>query len=74
MTATLIGLTLTASVAASIISFRLGRAHGFGEILRIRMEAAQARRRMHELTRQAFTAMTEAANSARHHEHDHPDH
>ncbi len=56
-------LTLTVTTAIAVVSFRIGRSKGFGEILHIRMEAAQARRRMHDLTREAFVAMTEAAEN-----------
>ena len=60
-------LVLSILVGVSVMSFRVGRSRGFGEIFHIRMEAAQARRRMHDLTREAFIAMSEAAeDSGRH--------
>lgn len=62
----IIGFALAALVTVAVVSFSIGRSRGFGEILHIRVEAAQARRRMHDLTREAFIAMTEAAESVRH--------
>lgn len=57
------GLALSAMTTVAVVSFRAGRSRGFGEIFHIRMEAAQARRRMHDLTREAFVAMSEAADT-----------
>ncbi len=62
-------LALTAMGTIAVISFRVGRSKGFGEIFHIRMEAAQSRRRMHDLTREAFVAMTEAADNAHGRQH-----
>ena len=57
---------LVASIGLFVlVSFRLGRYSGSDELLRIRMESAHARRRMHDLTRQVFTAMSEAAENRR---------
>ncbi len=56
-------LTVTVMTTVAVVSFRLGRSKGFDEIFHIRMEAAQARRRMHDLTREAFVAMTEVAEN-----------
>lgn len=61
----LTGLALSIVAGVSVMSYRVGRSKGFGEIFHIRMEAAQARRRMHDLTRRAFTTMSEAAESVR---------
>jgi hypothetical protein len=44
-----------------LLGFRLGGDHGLGELHRVRMEAAQAERQLHSLTRQAFVAMAEEA-------------
>jgi hypothetical protein len=55
------GLALAAFASVAVISFWIGRSRDFGEIFHIRMEVAQARRRMHDLTRDAFVAMSEAA-------------
>lgn len=68
----IIGAALSLLVGLSVVSFRVGRSRGFGEIFHIRMEAAQARRRMHDLTRQAFTAMSEAAEDQRGRNHGAP--
>jgi hypothetical protein len=59
-------LAVTALVTASVASFRIGRTRGVGEIFHIRIEAAQARRRMHDLIREAFIAMVETAEQRRH--------
>jgi hypothetical protein len=56
---------LVTLVSVAVVSFRVGRARGFGEIFHVRMEAAHARRRMHDLTRDAFVAISEAADAAR---------
>ncbi len=65
----LIGLASCVLAGVSAVSFRVGRSRGFGEVFHIRMEAAQARRRMHDLTRQAFTAMSEAAEDRQRNSH-----
>jgi hypothetical protein len=44
-----------------VFGFHVGGEHWQSELTRVRMEAVQAERRMHELTRQAFTAMAEHA-------------
>jgi hypothetical protein len=59
----IIGVALSTLATVSVMSYRVGRSKGFGEIFHIRMEAAQARRRMHDLTREAFVAMTEVAEN-----------
>ena len=66
MTLTLLvaGFTLVCG-AVGVLSFRVGRSRGFGEIFHVRMQAAQARRRMHDLTREAFEAMAEEAERRR---------
>ena len=42
-----------------VLSFRVGRAHWLNELARVRIEAAQTERRLHDLTREAFVAMAE---------------
>lgn len=54
-------LTIMLSVSFYLLGFRLGGQNAQEELLRVRLEAAAAERRLHELTRQAFTAMTEEA-------------
>lgn len=44
-----------------LLGFRLGGEHWYNELLRVQLEAAQAERRLHDLTRQAFVAMAEEA-------------
>jgi uncharacterized membrane protein YciS (DUF1049 family) len=46
-----------------ILGFRLGGEHWRSELVQVRLEAARARRQLHELTRQAFVAMAEEAQS-----------
>ena len=44
-----------------LLGFRLGGEHWLGGVQRVRAEAAAAERQLHDLTRQAFVAMTEEA-------------
>lgn len=48
-----------------LLGFRLGSDHWQAELARVRLEAAQAERRLHDLTRQAFVAMAERAEQLR---------
>ena len=50
---------------AFLLGFRLGGDHGQSEITRVRLEAAQAERRLSDLTRQSFIAMAEHAEQRR---------
>jgi len=61
----LVGLVGLIGLALLVIGFRLGRSYGDHQRLRLRLQAAQAQRRMHDLTRQVFTAMAEAAEQRR---------
>lgn len=68
MSLMMIGMVLlvaAASVALLALGYWLGRTQGDDELLRIRLHAAHAQRRMHDLTRQAFTAMAESAEQHR---------
>lgn len=60
---TVIVVVLLAGLAGSVflLGFRLGGGHWRVESARVRMEAAQAERQLHNLTRQAFVAMAEEA-------------
>lgn len=58
----LLGVTLTLTY---LLGFRLGGESWQAEAGRIRQEAADARREMHLLTRQAFTAMAEEVERRR---------
>jgi hypothetical protein len=60
-----IGLILGLSVALFLLGFRLGGDHWQQELARVQLEAAQAERRLHDLTRQAFVAMAQAAERRR---------
>lgn len=60
----IIVLTLLVSVTY-LLGFRLGGDHWQSELSRVRMEAAQAERQLHDLTRQAFVAMAEEAERRR---------
>jgi hypothetical protein len=42
-----------------LLGFRLGGQHWQSELSRVRLEAAQAERQLHDLTREAFVAMAE---------------
>jgi hypothetical protein len=42
-----------------LLGFRLGGDRDHAEVVRVRLEAAQAARRMHDLTRDAFVSMAE---------------
>jgi hypothetical protein len=44
-----------------LLGFRLGGDHWQAELARVRLEAAQAERQMHNLAREAFVAMAERA-------------
>lgn len=48
-----------------LLGFRLGGDHWLSELARVRMEAAHAERQLHDLTRQAFVAMSEEAERHR---------
>ena len=44
-----------------LLGFQLGGDQWQSELMRVRIEAARAERQLHDLTRQAFVAMTEEA-------------
>jgi uncharacterized membrane protein YciS (DUF1049 family) len=48
-----------------LLGFRLGGEHWQSELSRVRLEAAQAERRLHDLTRQAFVTMAEQVERRR---------
>ena len=52
----LVVLSLLAA-ALFLFGFRLGEDHSQSELRQVRLEAAQAERQLHDLTRQAFVAM-----------------
>lgn len=52
-------------VAIFLLGFRLGGGHSQNELSRVRLESAQAQRRLHDLTREAFVAMAEQVESRR---------
>ncbi len=57
---------LTGLIAAAyLLGFRLGVDNSREELLRVRLEGAEAQRRIHALTRSAFVAMTEEAERRR---------
>lgn len=56
LVALLVVLTVLAA-ALFLFGFRLGEDHSHGELTQVRLEAAQAERQLHDLTRQAFIAM-----------------
>ena len=42
-----------------VLGFHVGGEHWLSELARVRLEAARAERRLHDLTREAFVAMAE---------------
>ena len=64
----LVGLVLgflLVAVLVYLLGFRLGGQSGVSELQRVRAEAAEAERQLHDLTRSAFVAMAEAAERRR---------
>ncbi len=59
------GLMVALSIVVFLLGFRLGGDHWQQELARVQLEAAQAERRLHDLTRQAFVAMAQAAERRR---------
>ena len=57
----LLVLTLVVLSLAFLLGFRLGGDHWQSELTRVRLESGQAERQLHDLTRQAFVAMTKHA-------------
>lgn len=51
--------------ALFLLGFRLGGGHWRNELAHVRMEAAQAERALHDITRQAFVAMAEEVQRLR---------
>lgn len=51
--------------ALFLLGFRLGGGQAESQVARVRREAARAERHIHDLTRQAFVSMTEAAERQR---------
>ena len=59
-------VVLTALVATVfLLGFRVGDGSSATNLARVRSEAGEAQRRMHDLTRQAFLAMAEEAERQR---------
>ena len=56
---------LLVAVLVYLLGFRLGGQSGISELQRVRAEAAEAERQLHDLTRSAFVAMAEAAERRR---------
>ncbi len=49
-----------------LLGFRLGGEHWQSELARVRLQAAQAERQLHNLAREAFVSMAEAVEQQRH--------
>jgi hypothetical protein len=58
-------VTMLLGAVMFLFGFRLGGNHWLSELARVRMEAAQAERQLHTLTREAFAAMAEEAQRRR---------
>ena len=57
---------ITAMIAVAVLlGFRLAAPERDRELLRVRTQAAEAARRMHDLTREAFVAMAEHVEQRR---------
>ena len=56
---------LLVAVLVYLLGFRLGGQSRISELQRVRAEAAEAERQLHDLTRSAFVAMAEAAERRR---------
>jgi hypothetical protein len=64
----LVGISVMAVILVAlvfILGFRLGGDHWQARLTQVRLEAARAERELHDLTRNAFVAMTEAAQERR---------
>jgi hypothetical protein len=59
-------LFLVVFASIFLLGFRLGGEHWQSELAKIRVQAAQAERQIHNLAREAFVSMAEAAQAARH--------
>jgi Tfp pilus assembly protein PilX len=55
----ILGLIALLVGAVFLLGFRLGSNHWQSELAQVRLEAAQAERQLHDLTREAFVAMAE---------------
>lgn len=64
VTALVVGFFLVV-VLIYLLGFRLGSQSWICELQRVRTEAADAERQLHDLTRSAFIAMAEAAERRR---------
>jgi uncharacterized membrane protein YciS (DUF1049 family) len=51
--------------ALFLLGFRLGGGQAESQVARVHREAARAERQIHDLTRQAFVSMAEAAERSR---------
>ncbi len=65
LTVLLIVVVFALTGSVFLLGFRLGGGRWRAELARVRLEAAQANRQLHDLTHQAFVAMAEEAQ--RHH-------
>ena len=58
-------VSVTLMVVVYLLGFRLGGSFWFSDLSRVRAEAANAERHLHDLTRQAFVAMAEEVERRR---------
>jgi hypothetical protein len=58
-------LAAVLGAALFLLGFRLGADQWQGRLAQIRLEASKAERELHDLTRQAFVSMAEAAERRR---------
>jgi hypothetical protein len=66
VTLIIVGITLLVLLTFFVLGFRSGGQHYQSELQRTRFEAAQAERALHDLTRQAFIAISEHAYERKH--------
>jgi hypothetical protein len=55
----LIAVIIILTATVYVFGFHVGGEHWHSELVRVRVEAAQAERRLYDLTRKAFVAMAE---------------
>ena len=65
LTIAFVVVVLALGATLFLLGFRLGGGRWRAEVHRVRLEAIQAERQLHNLTRQAFVAMAEDAQERR---------
>ena len=68
----LLGMVLGAATLVYLLGLNRGEANGQAAVTRVRLQAADAERRMHEMTLQALIALAEAVQDSRQRQPDAP--